>query len=337
MVQTDLIRTGYFERPPLRYRPTPPTTGNPNWISRKTLRRQRKRLTSSQIKQCKRWDRSDRRAEYFQEVEARRIRDRKERQEREAREREERRQHDIPESGILKISSSQPCLFEFFTVQTVNDSRTEHGEIETKDTTKLGNKDNSNPVSSIDDELNMETLVFCVGNAALDVTIDGNDHDVSPPKQDHGMKAEELTLNNCFDNVFKIDADSSSIGHNPSIIDRHSRVEKEPPDMLAVFDFITDKCIHDVNADHYLWEYRSSLKQLSLFSYFLFPIPEEICINIEEKDFYIICQETSLKPVISQESVEDVLAIISTQVLKEMEADDETLELSETDLLEIVI
>jgi hypothetical protein len=396
MVQTDLICTGYFERPPLRYRPTPPITGRPNWDSKKTLRRRRKRLTSSQIEQCKQWDRSDGRAEYRREAEARRIRNQKERQAREARERKERRQHDILESNTSKISSSQPPLFEFFTIQLANNSQPEHEEIGIKNTTNPGNKDDDDSVSSIDDEFNMEIIDSCVldvvSNTALDVADDSNDHNVSLLEQHHGtidnaqyketldyrvdtasiddvdkpysgnimgmlspaVKPYELTLSDCFDNVSEIDADGLSIGSNSSIIDRHNEVEKKSADVLAVFDLITGESIVDANADDYSRNRGLASTQSSLSSQFPSLIFKEICNNVAKESPFVVRQETLFKPAIPQESAEDVLAIISTQVLEEMEADDEanklsskdskplnesfhTFDLSETDLLEIVI
>ncbi len=93
---------------------------------------------------------------------------------------------------------------------------------------------------------------------------------------------------------------NSEINHNNS--DRYNNINKNLISICSISDSMIDESIININ-----------LKQLSSFSSSLFITEDSSCL---------IHQEILIMSVSAQESTEDVLAIILTQILEEMKFDD---------------
>ena len=392
MVQADLICWNYVHRPPPRFKPPPRKTGRPNWDSTKAIRQRRRRtgFTFSQIEQCKRWERSDQRAQYLRDREARRIRDKREK---------EKRQLDTSDSNAPEISPSQPLLSKFFAKHATH-LKEKQEEIGIGNNMAKPNNSNINKwdtiLSDSRDEAGVEIIDLCDydfdSNTGFNAIEDGGDGDVyflelyqdvfdatsQGEMLDYCAEAtsnvddnrvwhvntksvpdfsvnlnDELTLDDCFDNVSEIDAGSPFIPDMQIIFDGLCNPDEDLAHAQSISNMIFNKSVVDANSGYCSRDRRLSSKQPSPLSHPSLVSPRTRA-DIAKKRPRTVCREISSGSPILQESAEDVLAIISTQVLKEMEFDDETntvepkdleyldksfssLDLSETDLLEIAI
>ncbi len=229
----------------------------------------------------------------------------------EVKNREERRQLDLPHSRSRKLPSSQPLISNFLRTRSPDP---EDGRL-----------------SDRGKELDAETADSCSGDTSdLNTDLDTDDGNVSLSElyqqitDDSGLskgpshcgEIGDVSLGHTGDGNVpeQLDTDRmgepASGGHDPGVgseinhnnSDRCGDINKNLVSICSISDSMIDGGVINVDLEQ--------------------PPSSSSSLSITEGSPRLVHQETSTMPVSAQESAEDVLAVISTQVLEEMEFDD---------------